>query len=1167
MQIKKLVGYLQKHKVYPAIVFILIFTPLAVHILLTSHAAPLSASKEQESNNTSAILQYNAQILALDNNARLNATKITPAAISNSSAAALVQTVSSNVANALEQSNISSKLSSVATKRSALLVNLMQSDPEEASKLILPDEVLSDFSTINNPDLERKVTLSGTYEVFHKDPVSESAPDVFDYEVVSKTGTVTHLYTNGDFANITPGSQITAQAYQIKNDALVVTATPELSTAGAMEATAAAPAPPLGTMKTAVILGTFNDDSSTALTTSSNQAMFTGSSGLESWINQVSYGKLQLSPTFFGPYTLTDTLESSNVCPAAAENDGTELNSELANLANSDLVKSNPNGWAGYQNIIFEFNCYASSYGGYAYVGETPFTPPGSTTSFYTGLSYDFGDGGTLAEEEHVLAHEISHTLGNYHANAYDCQTSALVPEDNFDIQDQGCNSIQYGNPFDVLGSTSSTVLNHQDVLHKANAGWFSASNYLVLNKPGTYTYKLLPYETPTSGILAINIPRGPAGGDSFDSQTSFTLEYRQPIGFDSSLAAGGSACQGETSCDATKGPMINLNQFVYGFGGGGDTQLIDANTTNGDNFFDSALLPGKTFTDPQTGISISTVSANSSGATVTVKIPKSVSSCTRNAATVTQVSQVNSATYPTPLTYTYKVTSNDVGSCSAEEYKFLNYPVGAVNLNNNFLGNFAVLASPDLFYLSPGQSVDVTVSLTPDNQTTAGTYDFNESLGTFIANDQYNDATYLSGTGTVTSSQTYGSSQPSPPTGLSATELGSSAVSVNWSAPTSGNQVAGYVVTVNNTYSYWLSTVTSAVLINSGFVAGSTNNIKIQDFDRAGNLSTNVATTVNLPLVTDTTPPSEPGNLTATATDHSVTLNWAASTDNVGVAGYLISGIEGTVNGSTSNATYLMVNGNTTSVTFTSLPTDTTFHIDLQAVDGADNMSDSLLTSPDIINVTTAFSGDTAPAQPNSLYSPSANLSDIKLSWDASKSSTGVSGYYLLRGSLPITSTLTPVFNVIDTTTSTSYTDKLTPAQYCTFYYYYVVAFDKNGDLSPESNVFEVSTACGTKTIKTMKVPVLEGITNNETVSGTVDLTAIANVPPPPTSGHGGGNLGGMYYYIDNEIYQGAYTKPYEYQLNTLNLSNGKHTIYGLAMDKYYNYSSSIPITFYINN
>lgn len=98
-----------------------------------------------------------------------------------------------------------------------------------------------------------------------------------------------------------------------------------------------------------------------------------------------------------------------------------------------------------------------------------------------------------------------------------------------------------------------------------------------------------------------------------------------------------------------------------------------------------------------------------------------------------------------------------------------------------------------------------------------------------------------------------------------------------------------------------------------------------------------------------DTTPPTAPTQLRVTAvTPNSITLEWAASTDNVGVVGYTIS------YGSSS------VNATNTTATISGLSPNTTYIFTVTAKDAAGNVS-----SGAIVQGTTAPSDSPGEAQP----------------------------------------------------------------------------------------------------------------------------------------------------------------------------------------------------------
>jgi chitodextrinase len=185
-----------------------------------------------------------------------------------------------------------------------------------------------------------------------------------------------------------------------------------------------------------------------------------------------------------------------------------------------------------------------------------------------------------------------------------------------------------------------------------------------------------------------------------------------------------------------------------------------------------------------------------------------------------------------------------------------------------------------------------------------------------------------------------------------------------------------------------------------------------------------------------DTTPPSQPGNLQATALDpNRVALSWSASTDNVGVTGYRVyrnSSLVATVTG--------------TGYTDTGLAPATTYAYQVVAYDAAGNAS-----SPASASATTP--SDPAPPPPppptdTQPPTPPANLTatigkgrKVVLTWSGSTDDTGVAGYRVHRNAVPVA-----------TTASTSYTDS-PGGKKGTAYAYYVVAYDAAGNASAPSN------------------------------------------------------------------------------------------------------------------
>src|SRR5213082_2864113 len=182
-----------------------------------------------------------------------------------------------------------------------------------------------------------------------------------------------------------------------------------------------------------------------------------------------------------------------------------------------------------------------------------------------------------------------------------------------------------------------------------------------------------------------------------------------------------------------------------------------------------------------------------------------------------------------------------------------------------------------------------------------------------------------------------------------------------------------------------------------------------------------------------DTTPPTVPTGLTASAVSSSqINLSWAASSDNVGVSGYRVY----------RNGTQIATTG-TTSCANTGLSPSTTYSYTVAAFDAAGNLSAQ--SSP--ASATTPAAPDTTPPSvPTGLRASAVSSSQINLSWAASSDNVGVSGYRVYRNGTQIATT---------GTTSCANTG-LSPS---TTYSYTVAAFDAAGNLSAQSSPASATT------------------------------------------------------------------------------------------------------------
>jgi chitodextrinase len=274
----------------------------------------------------------------------------------------------------------------------------------------------------------------------------------------------------------------------------------------------------------------------------------------------------------------------------------------------------------------------------------------------------------------------------------------------------------------------------------------------------------------------------------------------------------------------------------------------------------------------------------------------------------------------------------------------------------------------------------------------------------------------------------------PTQPTNVTATGTSSTQISLSWTASTDNVAVTGYQVYRNGIR---IATTTGPGYSDTGLAPNTAYSYFVRATDAAGNLSANSATvTASTPASPDTTAPSTPTGLTATAASPSqVNLSWTASTDNVGVTSYLVL---------RNNVVIATPTG--TSYSDTTLAANTAYSYKVEAKDAAGNVSAPSATA----NVTTPNPPDTTPPSvPTGLTATAVSSTQVNLSWSASTDNVAVAGYNIYRGGTKIATSTTTSFGDGTATAGTSYS-------------YKVSAYDGAGNTSAQSTAASVTTPGG---------------------------------------------------------------------------------------------------------
>jgi fibronectin type 3 domain-containing protein len=336
-----------------------------------------------------------------------------------------------------------------------------------------------------------------------------------------------------------------------------------------------------------------------------------------------------------------------------------------------------------------------------------------------------------------------------------------------------------------------------------------------------------------------------------------------------------------------------------------------------------------------------------------------------------------------------------------------------------NGCSNFVLIAAP-------------TTTTYNDNGLAAGTYSYRVR-----AVDAANNASPYSN---VAPAVVPDVTPPSAPANLSATASGGT-INLSWTAATDNVGVTGYQVercqgTGCSVFAQ-IASPTATSYSDTGLAVGSYS-YRVRAVDAANNIGnySNIASA----SVADSTPPSAPANLVATATGSQVALSWAASTDNVGVTGYEVERCSGAACTTFANIT-------TTSATTysdTSLAVGS-YSYRVRADDAAGNTSA-------YSNIASASIPDTQPPSAPSALTATATGTQVALSWTASTDNVAVTSYQVER----CQGTGCSSFAVIGTVQGTSYTD---PGLAIDTFSYRVQAFDAASNASAYSNVATVTT------------------------------------------------------------------------------------------------------------
>lgn len=220
-----------------------------------------------------------------------------------------------------------------------------------------------------------------------------------------------------------------------------------------------------------------------------------------------------------------------------------------------------------------------------------------------------------------------------------------------------------------------------------------------------------------------------------------------------------------------------------------------------------------------------------------------------------------------------------------------------------------------------------------------------------------------------------------------------------------------------------------------------------------------------------DIVAPSIPTDFRATnITTTSIALTWTASTDNIGVTGYTLRWRKAGTTG------YSSASFSGTSVTVSNLATATNYDFSISAYDASRNYS--VYTSPDL-RLGTIGADAINPTIPTNVRITGTMTNSISLEWDPSTDNDAIAGYQIYWR------TGTNAYQLA-TTSSTNYTKTGLTAG--SAYDFYIVAYDRGGNLSDPSGIVSGTTLSSDNTPPTKPLNVRTSNVTNSSISAAWD-------------------------------------------------------------------------------
>lgn len=285
----------------------------------------------------------------------------------------------------------------------------------------------------------------------------------------------------------------------------------------------------------------------------------TNLANVATFLHEASYGDLTIKTQVFTPVLRMP--QSSTSYRDSSIGDTTLLNDARA------AARA-----AGYDPSQYDFDIVGFTDIGFPWSGQGYV---GFAGAWVQGTSFTPG----------TTAHELGHNMGVWHANSWDGNTSPTDPN--------GVHT-EYGNVFDVMGSTPSFPKNHYNANFKHLFGWLPNQYLHIVTNSGTFRIYAQDQNSRLSGRhYGIRIPVGLIAAAEVED---YWIEYRQNFSYLPFVQSGA------------------IVEWGNELGTASASRLLDS-TPDTSTAYDSPVVVGSSLADDDNGITIATLAQGGSGA------------------------------------------------------------------------------------------------------------------------------------------------------------------------------------------------------------------------------------------------------------------------------------------------------------------------------------------------------------------------------------------------------------------------------------------------------------------------------------------------------------------------------------------------------------------------